>query len=48
MGYSKKSFMEFHDRDLEQHRHDQEQDYYDELDEQQVPTEWTFIKHSKK
>lgn len=45
MGYSKKSFMEFHDRDLEQHRHDQEQDY---LDEEQVPTEWTFLKHSKK
>jgi len=45
MGYSKKSFMEFHDRDLEQHRHDQEQDY---LDEEQVPTELTFLKHLKK
>ena len=35
MGYSKKSFMEFHDRDIEQSRHDEEQDYLDE-----VPTEW--------
>lgn len=38
MGYSKKSFEEFHDRDLEQHRENQYNGYMADLDE--VPTTW--------
>ena len=46
MGYSKKSFMEFHDRDLEEHRENEYGAYLDELDEQQVPTEWLVGKYT--
>ncbi len=46
MGYSKKSFMEFQDRDLEQHRENEYGAYLDELDEQQVPTEWLVGKYT--
>lgn len=38
MGYSKKSFEEFHDKDLEQHRENQYNGYMADLDE--VPTTW--------
>ena len=38
MGYSKKSFEEFHDRDLEQYRENQYNGYMADLDE--VPTTW--------
>ena len=38
MGYSKKSFEEFHDRDLEQYRENQFNGYMADLDE--VPTTW--------
>ena len=38
MGYSKKSFMEFHDRDLEQYRESQYDSHMADLDE--IPTTW--------
>lgn len=38
MGYSKKTFGEFQDRDLEQHRENQYNGYMADLDE--VPTTW--------
>ena len=38
MGYSKKSFEEFQDRDLEQYRIDQYNGYMADLDE--IPTTW--------
>lgn len=38
--------MEFQDRDLEQHRENEYGAYLDELDEQQVPTEWLVGKYT--
>jgi len=45
MGYSKKTFEEFQDRDFEQHRENQYGAYLDQLDEEQVPTEWLARKY---
>lgn len=46
MGYSKKLFKDLTDADFAHYRENEYGAYLDELDEQQVPTEWLVGKHT--
>ena len=46
MGYSKKLFKDLTDADSAHYRENEYGAYLDELDEQQVPTEWLVGKYT--